>query len=129
MAKLKTLLILTMTSFFSQACHANSSEHIENSRLNLQNYGFAYCMTELVEDSKNEPYLDYSRAVGIYFNNGNHNSPEAYQAVENYIKLNIEPNNFKSFEGDNSLFTCLKVYNSIEYKNLVKQLDVYISPE
>lgn len=129
MNKVKTSLFLIITLIFNQACHAESNKHIESSRLNLQNYGFAYCMREQTVDKESDAYLDYSRAIGIYFNNGSHNSPDAYQSIENYIKLNVESNNFKNFEGDNTIFSCLEVYNSLKYKHLIKQLDKFISPE
>ncbi|HCT73422.1 MULTISPECIES: hypothetical protein [Psychrobacter] len=130
MKKFRISLFLIITLIFNQACHAKfSDQYIESSRLTLKNYGFACCMKEKIASRDSEAHLDYSRAIGIYVNNGNHNSSDAYQAIENYIKINIEPNNFKSFEGDNSLFSCLEVYNSLEYKNLIKKLDVYISPE
>lgn len=129
MNSVKTLMLLFITLLSTQACHAKPSEHIKNSRLTLQNYGFAYCMKEKTVDIESEAYLNYSRATGIYFNNGSHNSPDSYQTIENYIKTHTKSHNFKSFEGDNVLFSCLEIYNSPTYQNQVKQLDSYISPE
>ena len=129
MNKVKMLMLLSITLIFTQACHAKPSKHIETSRLNLQNYGLAYCMKARTADKESSAYLDYSRAIGIYFNNGSHNSPDAYQTIENFIKNNTKSNNFKSFEGDNSLFSCLETYNSSKYQNKIKQLDEYIGSE
>lgn len=129
MTKFNKLLLLIVSTISTQACHANLSEHIKNSRLTLQNYGLAYCMKEKTVDIESEAYLNYSRATGIYFNNGSHNSPDSYQTIENYIKTYTKSHSFKSFEGDNVLFSCLESYNSPTYQSQVKQLDSYISPE
>ena len=94
-------LTIILLSLFSQSCYSQNDEYIKSSRLSLQNYGFSYCMKKKSEE-KNLPYLDYSRALGIYLNNGNHNSPDVYNSVHSYITENIRSNNFKSFDAGQS---------------------------
>ena len=121
-------LTIILLSLFSQSCYSQNDEYIKSSRLSLQNYGFSYCMKRKSEE-KNLPYLDYSRALGIYLNNGNHNSPDVYNSVHSYITENIKSNNFKSFDGDNTTFSCLELYNSKRYEEFIESLDSYIAPE
>lgn len=121
-------LTIILLSLFSQSCYSQKNEYIESSRLSLKNYGLAYCMKKKSEE-KNLPSLDYSRALGIYFNNGNHNSQDVYNLVHSYVKDNIKNNNFKAFDGDNNTFSCLELYNSMGYEELIKSLDSYIVQE
>ncbi|GAA0315859.1 hypothetical protein GCM10009129_11470 [Psychrobacter aestuarii] len=82
---------------------------------------------KIIAQENNISHLDYARAQGIYFENGNHNDPDVYEKTQSYIKENIEKNNFKEFNGNNITYSCLELYNSQKYKLFIESFDKYIT--
>lgn len=113
----------------TQGCQSHNSKYLIDSRLNIKNYGFAYCMRQLTNEKQSLSYLDYSRAQGIYFEIGSHNNPNAYSAIQKFVNNNIKEYKFKNFQGNNTLYTCLQIYNNPNFNDLVRNQDKFITPQ
>ncbi len=124
--KILSYSIIMTLSLLCQSCYSQDSDYISSSRLSLQNYGFSYCMKIMAQEN-NISHLDYARAQGIYFENGNHNDPNIYEKIHSYIKENVKKHNFKGFKNNNITYSCLELYDSKKYKLFIESFDKYIT--
>jgi hypothetical protein len=97
-----------------------------DARENLRKWGFSYCMRQysISEEAK----LDAGRAMGGYFENGQHNSEIAYESIRKYIDSTMKTH---SFIGKDSsvrlvLMQCIAIYESTNFKSKIAENDKYI---
>ena len=122
MIRKTTTIVMSLCLLATQGCQTPKNQALVEARLKLKNYGLAYCMKANTTDKSGQPYLDYTRAGGAYLQTGSH-SFATYNKVEFYVDENYAQSAFKGYEGDNTFFSCLRLYNSPRYQYYIEQLD------
>lgn len=118
--------VLYIALILTQGCNANiKNTQLIEQRLKIKNYGISYCMRENTAVKNSKAHFEYSQAEGAYFNTGSH-SVKSYDRVRAFIDSNYKQSNFKDYEGDNTFFSCLNIYNSDNYNRFIKSLDYEI---
>lgn len=116
--------------FFSflvmSACYANDlNKSISNADdLNIKNFGFSYCMTMTQDQALSS---EAALAMGGYFQHGSYEEP-AYKNLKKYINqyMKTKTKVYKSNAMPAILMHCLDLYNSTEYKEMIKQQHHYL---
>ncbi|WP_436916992.1 hypothetical protein [Acinetobacter schindleri] len=116
--------------FFSflvmSACYANDlNKSISNAdELNIKNFGFSYCMTMTQDQAFSS---EAALAMGGYFQHGSYEEP-AYKNLKKYINqyMKTKTKVYKSNAMPAILMHCLDLYNSTEYKEMIKQQHHYL---
>ena len=120
--KIKLIALLLLTTFFSTAGYAEVKSHLglTPSEQSLKDFGFSYCLSFTDDSSLKD---ESSLALGGYFQAGDHDEV-AYTALRQhinvYLKINLK--SYQETRAPSYLMTCLELYNSKDYNQLVKQL-------
>ncbi|UOO77110.1 type VI secretion system amidase immunity protein Tai4 [Neisseria sp. Dent CA1/247] len=116
------LSIFLLLAIYILPAHAQQDSLLERRKL-LQNWGFSHCLYHFGEGKWLKE--DVGAASGVYFQAGGHQAP-AYQAIKKFIN-NAMINSKETDSQNNKLifYKCLKIYNSNEYKRMIKKMDKY----
>lgn len=124
-----SILLFVSSLILITGCQTFNNSHIVESRQKLKDSGMAYCMRYNTSDKDSKIYKDYANAEGAYIQSGSHDL-RIYKEFRTFIEKNYKKSSFKNFEGDNTLFSCLTLYNSPAYETYIEQLDssIYEDP-
>lgn len=92
--------------------------------LNIKNFGFSYCLTRAQDQSLSS---EAALAMGGYFQQGSYEEP-AYKNLKEYINQSMKAKTevYKNQARPAILMSCLELYNSTEYNEMVKQQHHYL---
>lgn len=112
------MLMLSQTGCASQ---------LNEARLNLEKWGFAYCLNTYGKDESMKSQSGLS--MSGYFEFGSHNEQAAYDNVKIYVKSHYMElaKTSKQSNGEMYLTACLDLYSSSGYSKLVKAQDKFVS--
>lgn len=115
------IIALIFSCVVVSACYAkNLTQSISNpDELNIKNFGFSYCLTMTQDQAFSS---EAALAMGGYFQHGSYEEP-AYKNLKAYINqyMNTKTEVYKIKATPAILMSCLDLYNSTEYNEVIKQ--------
>ena len=119
---MKLMCILSLI-FLATSCQAKN-HNLTKEQVGIKNFGFSYCLTQSNDQSLN---YEASKAMGGYFQKGAYDEG-AYKNIKSFINnyMVANPSIYKETNDRANLMTCLDLYNSNGYDNVVKDQNKFI---